>query len=1368
MKKIFYGFLALAGLAMVSCSQEFDEQINANTDSVKKIFTANTEDGASTRTSIALEEETGNYVVIWNGDEKIAVNGVDYKVIEGAGTKSVSFGADVEGNEAATAEVYNAVYPNDAWVEGGLDLEHLKEQTALNATYGHGYAVTVATTTDKEMDFKFKNALSFLRVRFSLAADAKEDAITIKTVKITANDNLWGTVSEVNYATGEIGAVANDSELGKSIVYTAGEDVVLDRAENAIFDAVIAVPVNTEGRTLTIEITGENAWTGTPYTYKAEGVTKKYLRNNVTTLAKAIKPVEVLLVADGVYKTAEDTFQIFNANGMKWLAETVSGGNSFANKTVQLIDNIDLSVFDNWTPIGSTNASAAPHFQGTFDGQGYTISGMTITERTNDAPQAALFCSVAGTATFKNFIMDDVNIVYPKDGKDFYGAALIGTYYGNVTIQDVTVQKSYISGNNKVAGIVAHDGSSSKLLIEGCKVLDSTIESTDEADGGCVGGVLGMFQQSTQGVENVIRNTTVSGCTIKGINSSDSGKRGNGLIVGSVSMGKANTTLIIENCTVEGNTFTNGNTNYVSPYGDGTLVGGSRNTVIGTVIIDGKTCIAEGVMLNQAGEYEISSEAGLKWLAAQVKEGNTFDGKTVKLTQNIALTEPWTPIGNNTDGVSKSFRGNFDGQNYTISDMVVNAGDAAAGFFGSKWDGDIKDVNFDNATITGSHYGGVVVGWADGANYNYNWTISGCEITNSTVTLAVENNDNGDKAGAVVGYAYAITVTENVVSNTTIQAYRDFGGIVGMAQENTTTDPHSECAVVSNNTIGENVKLIVDNTTNYQNYEIRSKYNVGQYVGRVSCHSVVDGNTGEATIEWGDIPAELVIVASVDGVEYSELSDALEAAASSSSKTVNVAAGEHEISGDIAEGLTIVGVMDGEDYLTTIQMPDVLNAENVTIKDMKITQPLAGEHDVDKKVSAIRLNGCGTFENCYIEGYNAFYMGYSLYDMTGDVYFKDCVLKATWAYCISTGGTGNVYIEGCDLYGWNSFSKTGKVTITNSTINSNGTYCKLRFYDAAEVTGSTLADDVSIDFMNYPSTTSVDGKEITFTGNTFNGNLIDAVDTSCFASASPIFTIDGVQYVGTDAQLEAALAQDVEDLNIYLCPGTYNFGGLSIAPATVTIKGADKAGVVINMNESIYLSGKTVNFENLTYTAPAGLGYTEQAFAFVHHAAGFNFDNCVINRLRLNVASATIKNSTFEVITNSGFDGYGLYYYGNDKSNVTVQDCVFNTTGKAICVYSESAKEYNLTVNDTQFYSSNTSTDKAAVSIHAEYGIYGTLTMNRCEATGFIANNNGLWRELNNNTKVDTKNFTKVIDGVLIEDITGGFGASADGEVVVW
>ncbi len=1681
MKKIFYGFLALAGLAMVSCSQEIDEQINANTDSVKKVFTANTEDGASTRTSIALEEETGNYVVIWNGDEKIAVNGVDYKVIEGAGTKSVTFGADVEGTEAATAEVYNAVYPNNAWAEGGLNLEHLKEQTALNATYGHGYAVTVATTTNTEMDFKFKNALSFLRVRFSLAADAKEDAITIKTVKITANDNLWGTVSEVNYATGEIGAVANDSELGKSIVYTAGEDVVLDRAENAIFDAVIAVPVNEEGRTLTIEITGENAWTGTPYTYKAEGVTKKYLRNNVTTLAKAIKPVEVLLVADGVYKTAENTFQIFNANGMKWLADAVNSGNSFANNTVQLIDDIDLSVFDNWTPIGFNEngivESTDKYFTGTFDGQGHTIYNLNI--ENDNAGGVGLFGAVHD-ATFKNFTLENVNIkaVDADASSDISGAQgqanyIVGGHIGAVAAYDakagtVTFDNVHLKGLIKIEGETRYaqgqriagvfgGKSSSKVVFNKVSVMgeDGSYIKGYCSTAGVVGQHMGVGTFTdvhtdidvygvTFGVGGIagitLKDSTFDNCSSAGDLTLDAravqpaSYSGNyffriGGIAGCWSE-SANAKLTLTNCSYTG-TFKSFNKEGNSPFafdydgyvGRGFTLNGCAGS---TVIIDGKEFVQvtdniHGFYMVD-GVYEISSEAGLKWLAAQVKEGNTFDGKTVKLVQNIALTEPWTPIGNNTDGVSKSFRGNFDGQNHTISDMVVNAGDAAAGFFGSKWDGDIKDVKFDNATITGSHYGGVVVGWADGANYNYNWTISGCEITNSTVTLAVENNDNGDKAGAVVGYAYAITVTENVVSNTTIQAYRDFGGIVGMAQENTTTDPHSEYAVVSNNTIGENVKLIVDNTTNYQNYEIRSKYNVGQYVGRVSCHSVVEGNTGEATIEWGEIPAEIVVVATVDGVEYTELGAALEAAADGgtvvlvddmtlsenltipadattvldlNNKTITATtAGNsgNQIQIDVRGDLTVkngtfttqhTGINLGWNAMTEVfyvGFNGSLTVDNATIEnlggsDMAYAIDVVNATDITLNItnstikstyipvrifnnSSTGMNNV-TIENTTLEGVsralwvhmftdadtggkgvrsatlnldiygngNTFiasnpyrliefgftnpinfdaegnlvvrnakaleyalgeaakagagdtlitieenleldmseidwtpvkvdgYNGADIVTLNGngatlkglnaalfeggfagncgivvnDLTIKDSTMSATnttgyGAFVCAADSMEKVVLTNCHadnvtittpenaesrmgvLIGWTAgYSESYPMTVTvegcsvkNSTINGfgsvggiighagNNAYTYMTITDCV-VEGNTLhsTDDGGWRVGAVVGTANVGTLAISNT--TINNNAISQVGKTApvapfseyygrfVPGTTGVLTIDGTElpvvaeingvwYKTLQAALSAA--QDNDVINLY--PGTYNFGGLSIAPATVTIKGTDKAGVVINMNQSIYLSGKTVNFENLTYTAPAGLGYTEQAFAFVHHAAGFNFDNCVINRLRVNVASATIKNSTFEVITNSGFDGYGLYYYGNDKSNVKVENCVFNTTGKAICVYSESAKEYNLTVNDTQFYSSNTSTDKAAVSIHTEYGIYGTLTMNRCEATGFIANNNGLWRELNNNTKVDTKNFTKVIDGVVIEDITGGFSASADGEVVVW
>ena len=299
-----------------------------------------------------------------------------------------------------------------------------------------------------------------------------------------------------------------------------------------------------------------------------------------------------------------------------------------------------------------------------------------------------------------------------------------------------------------------------------------------------------------------------------------------------------------------------------TPEGGKTL---EANTVYNISNLDDPHTVADGVYLNDEGVYEISKEAGLFWLADQVKEGNTFDGKTVKLVADITMTKDWTPIGNMKDGVTKSFRGNFDGkksdsENYTISNLKATAQEGV-GFFGHKWDGNVTNVNFDNAVISGNHYAGVIVGWADGANYNNNFSINNCKVTNSTVTLAAElvgeEYDNGDKAGGVVGYAYAIHVTGNTVSSTTITGYRDLGGIAGCAINNTSADDY---AVVTGNTIGENVKVVVDNTQNYKSYTSVDQHNVSSYVGRIDNKvgghdNEIKDNTGDAVLETPKYPA---------------------------------------------------------------------------------------------------------------------------------------------------------------------------------------------------------------------------------------------------------------------------------------------------------------------------------------------------------------------------------------------------------------------------------------------------------------------------------------------------------------------------------
>jgi hypothetical protein len=94
---------------------------------------------------------------------------------------------------------------------------------------------------------------------------------------------------------------------------------------------------------------------------------------------------------------------------------------------------------------------------------------------------------------------------------------------------------------------------------------------------------------------------------------------------------------------------------------------------------------------------------------------------------------------------------------------------------------------------------------------------------------------------------------------------------------------------------------------------------------------------------------------------------------------------------------------------------------------------------------------------------------------------------------------------------------------------------------------------------------------------------------------------------------------------------------------------------------------------------------------------------------------------------------------------VTVKDCVFTTVGKAIVMYNEGKPVLNLDVEDCEFTSS-AATDKAAIQMHTEYGISGTLDIVNCTATGFADVNGGLFNELNNITKVPTNNFDVTIE----------------------
>lgn len=307
-------------------------------------------------------------------------------------------------------------------------------------------------------------------------------------------------------------------------------------------------------------------------------------------------------ISEPAYDEPTKTYSVEMASELAWIAAAVNGTletraavepDTFEGKTVKLTKDINLNGKE-WTPIGN----GSNHFKGIFDGNHKTISGLKVAERRDD--RAALFGTVSGTVTFRNLTISGASIECPDFKGDFYGSALIGTAYGNVTIENVDVVDSYISGNNKVGALLAHDGVVSSLKIKDCNISNTTFEALNAEDGGSVGGLVGYFQGVAKGSqaapygEHYINNSSVTGCTFNVVNSTNTGKRANALLIGGLES-KAGQELYISGCSASNNTWnekfyvdgtevTNGT--FVSPYG--ALIGGERKDAPkGKVVIDG-------------------------------------------------------------------------------------------------------------------------------------------------------------------------------------------------------------------------------------------------------------------------------------------------------------------------------------------------------------------------------------------------------------------------------------------------------------------------------------------------------------------------------------------------------------------------------------------------------------------------------------------------------------------------------------------------------------------------------------------------------------------------------------------------------------
>ena len=159
------------------------------------------------------------------------------------------------------------------------------------------------------------------------------------------------------------------------------------------------------------------------------------------------------------YNETDTEFTLDSAEQIAGLAELVDSGNTFEGKTIILDSDLDLGVIGEngnnigFNPIG--HSSNGKSFNGTFDGQGHTISNMY--EQSN---------------------LDDKNGGWLYEG-EYYG---LFAYTNGATIKNVTIADAYVSsGRNEAACVV---GNAVDTVFSDINIKNSTLIAYNNSAGG--------------------------------------------------------------------------------------------------------------------------------------------------------------------------------------------------------------------------------------------------------------------------------------------------------------------------------------------------------------------------------------------------------------------------------------------------------------------------------------------------------------------------------------------------------------------------------------------------------------------------------------------------------------------------------------------------------------------------------------------------------------------------------------------------------------------------------------------------------------------------------------------------------------------
>ena len=470
------------------------------------------------------------------------------------------------------------------------------------------------------------------------------------------------------------------------------------------------------------------------------------------------------------------TVSITSAAELAWVAWKCMQGTTFAEYTILLENDIDLSGHL-WMPIGGRDkdgngGNQATAFSGTFDGQGHRIYGMVCSDTDNMFKNYTALFGVLLDSKIRNLSVD-----------------------GNVT--------AYANASILVGSLGTYGTSSVVLNCNVSGTINAFVKNS-------VGALIGSAYCGT------IYNCSTN-CIIRTNNSQYRGAL----------LGGFNSTLVtVINCcwnaeTIEqpiGDNFVNcyaipaNNTvNYADKLNE-VMIEGAAKWVMGSdgyPILDFNNRVQNwGDVVEPVtpvdGVYYIDKPEQLAYIAKIVNEGNTLEGKTVLLRNDLDLSrKSWTPIGR----YNAPFSGELNGNGHSVTGLTISYNslgylEGYAGLVGYAGhtaylhhlnvDGNILSDKFNCGLLLGGSWSGsrikrcivtgsvtaeASIGGVAGTAYQ----ISQCEARNVVLTTNPNNGGAGGICYNLNYYDFSDTYVSECVSSGTIISYCNMGGIVGAA-----------------------------------------------------------------------------------------------------------------------------------------------------------------------------------------------------------------------------------------------------------------------------------------------------------------------------------------------------------------------------------------------------------------------------------------------------------------------------------------------------------------------------------------------------------------------------------------------------------